>query len=387
MPVLVEMGWGGLVQYPWSITWTDITDRVDQVQGVTITRGASDELSETQPGTATLTLDNQDGSLTPGNPNSPFYPYVRKNAPIRVSIAHYPARTGAAPYPVAMLTDEFDDQRMTATLWTSAGGATETAEGRLRLPATAGVTARYTSLRQWTLAGSQVAVKLVAVPAAGGSSSAYTSLSLVSSTSGTRLRWYFNAVTRDLRAVSDVGGSDGAAVILPYDPIGHAWLRIRETAGTVVWETSSDGWDWVIRRSLSTPAWIGTDQILVELAASRTGGTSDYAEWDYLGAQVRPRFWGMVNEFPVEWEGLTSSVSISATDLFKRLNRLPPLRSMLGMEVLTVDTLTGAYSFPAAYFPLSEPSDSTSAGDVIGRGAAPWPSLRPGSAAPSPSGT
>ncbi|MFJ3704867.1 MULTISPECIES: LamG-like jellyroll fold domain-containing protein [unclassified Streptomyces] len=368
MPILVEAGWGGLVQYPWSITWTDITNRVDQDQGVTITRGASDELSETQPGTATLTLDNQDGALTPGNPNSPYFPYVRKNAPIRVSIAHYPARTGVVPYPLAMLSDEFDDQRMNATLWTSAGGATET-EGRLRLPATAGVTARYTSLRQWTLAGSQVAVKLVAVPAAGGSSSAYTSLSLVSSTSGTRLRWYFNAVTRDLRAVSDVGGSDGSPVILPYDPINHAWLRIRETAGTVVWETSGDGWDWVIRRSLSTPAWIGTDQILVELAASRTGGTSDYAEWDYLGAQVRPRFWGMVNEFPVEWEGLTSSVSISATDLFKRLNRLPPLRSMLGMEVLTVDTLTGAFSFPAAYFPLSEPSDSTSAGDVIGRGA------------------
>lgn len=168
MPVLVEMGWGGLVQYPWSITWTDITNRVDMVQGVTITRGASDELSETQPGTATMTLDNLDGGLTPGNPNSPYYPYVRKNAPIRVSIAHYPARTGAAPYPVAMLTDEFDDQRMNATLWTSAGGAAETAEGRLRLPATAGVTARYTSLRQWTLAGSQVAVKLVAVPAAGG---------------------------------------------------------------------------------------------------------------------------------------------------------------------------------------------------------------------------
>lgn len=201
----------------------------------------------------------------------------------------------------------------------------------------------------------------------------------MSSTAGTRLRWYFNALSRDLRAVSDVGGSDGAAVILPYDPIEHAWLRIRETAGTVVWETSSDGWDWVIRRSLSTPAWIGTDQILVELAASRTGGTSDYAEWDYLGAQVRPRFWGMVNEIPVEWEGLTSSVSISATDLFKRLNRLPALRSMLGMEVLTVDTLTGAYSFPAVYFPLSEPADSVSAGDVIGRGAGALVSSQVGS--------
>ncbi|MFI2314082.1 hypothetical protein AMK17_25390 [Streptomyces sp. CB00072] len=366
MPILVEMGWGGVVQMPWSITWSDITSRVDMVQGVTISRGASDELSETQPGTCTMTLDNQDGWLTPGNPDSRYAPWVRRNAPIRVSALYYPTRTGAAPYPLAMLCDEFDDQRMNSTLWTSAGGATETAEGRLRLPATAGVTARYTSLRQWTLAGSQVAVKLVAVPAAGGSSSAYTSLSLVSVTSGTRLRWYFNAVTRDLRAVSDVGGSDGSPVILPYKPIEHAWLRIRETAGTVYWETSSDGWDWVIRRSLSTPAWIGTDQTVVELASSRTGGTPGYAEWDYLGAQVRPRFWGVVGEWPVSWSGLQSSVSISATDLFKWLNKQPSMRSMLGMEVLTRDTLSGIYSWLAAYYPLSEEAGSTAAGDIAG---------------------
>lgn len=366
MPILVEAGWGGVVQYPWSITWSDITSRVDMVQGVTITRGASDELSETQPGTCTMTLDNQDGALTPGSPNSPYFPFVRRNAPIRVSALYYPERTGAAPYPLAMLCDEFNDQRMSA-LWTSAGGATETAEGRLRLPAASGVTARYTSLRQWTLANSQVAVKLAAVPAAGGSSSAYTSVSLVSATSGTRLRWYFNAVTRDLRAVSDVGGSDVSPVILPYDPIEHAWLRIRETAGTVRWETSSDGWDWVIRRSLSTPAWVGTDQIVMELAASRSGGALDYAEWDYLGAVVRPRFWGVVNEWPVSWHGLASSVSISATDLFKWLNKQPSMRSMLGMEVLTRDTLSGIYSFLEAYYPLSEEAGSAAAGDVAGR--------------------
>ncbi|KPL29065.1 hypothetical protein JI76_28490 [Streptomyces anulatus] len=363
MPVLVEAGWGGVVQMPWSITWSDITSRVDMVQGVTITRGAQDELSEPQPGGCTMTLDNQDGWLTPGNPNSGYAPWVRRNAPIRVSALHYPTRTGAAPYPLAGLCDEFDDQRMNATLWTSAGGATETAGGRLRLPAASGVTARYTSLRQWTLTGSQVTVKLVAPPTAGGSSSAYTSLSLVSATSGTRLRWYVNSVARDLRAVSDVGGSDGSAVILPYEPIEHAWLRIRETAGTVYWETSSDGWDWVTHRSLSTPAWVSADQIVVELAASRSGGTPDYAEWDYLGAVVRPRFYGTVNEWPVSWSGLASSVSISATDLFKRLNRLPALRTCLVEEVVS--------SLPLAYYPLTEPAGSTAAGDLSGTTAGP----------------
>jgi hypothetical protein len=52
MPLLVEMGFGGLVTAPETITWTDVSRSVDVVkQGVTITRGAADELSEIQPGT------------------------------------------------------------------------------------------------------------------------------------------------------------------------------------------------------------------------------------------------------------------------------------------------------------------------------------------------
>ena len=367
MPVLVEMGWGGLVQAPWSITWTDITNRVDQGQKVTITRGASDEKSETQPGSCTMTLDNQDGALTPGNPNSPYYPYVRKNAPIRASIAHYPAKTGAVPYPLAMLTDDFDNGVVDPAKWTAVGGSAEVG-GRLRQPMTSTV-ARHTSVREWSLAGSQLTVKLCTVPAAGGSSSASASWYVYSATSGTRLRWSYNPLTNQLRAAIEVGGADAGGVNLTYSAIDHAWLRVRETSGTVFMETSPDGWDWTVRRSAATPAWVGTDMVQVEFAATRTGGTPDYIEWDYLGAMVRPRFYGTVNEWPVEWEGLTSTVSISATDLFKRLNKMPSLRSMLGMEVLTIDTTTGAYSFPAAYFPLSEPADSVSAGDVIGRGA------------------
>ncbi|MEV3946970.1 LamG-like jellyroll fold domain-containing protein [Streptomyces halstedii] len=367
MPVLVEAGWGGVVQAPWSITWTDITSRVDQVQGVAISRGASDELSETQPGTATLTLDNQDGALTPGNPNSPYDPYVRKNAPIRVSVAHYPPRTGTAPYPLAQLTDDFDDGVVDPGKWTAVGGSAEV-EGRLRQPLAATV-ARHTSMREWSLAGSQLTVKLCTVPAAGGSSSASASWYVYSATSGSRLRWSYNPLTNQLRAAVEVGGADSGAATFTYSPIDHAWLRVRETSGVVVMETSPDGWDWTVRRSAPTPAWVTTDMVQIEFAATRTGGTADYIEWDCLGARVRPRFWGTVNEWPVTWAGLNSSVTISATDLFKRLNRQPALRSMLGMEVLTRDTLTGRYSFPAVYFPLSEPTESTSAGDVIGRGA------------------
>ncbi|MGW6652490.1 hypothetical protein AMK23_26350 [Streptomyces sp. CB02130] len=369
MPVLVEAGWGGVVQMPWSITWTDITDRVDMIQGISVNRGASDELSETQPGTMSLTLDNQDGVMTPGNPASPFFPFVRRNCPIRYSQAVMPTRAGAGPWPAAQLGDDFDDGVVDPVLWPGSYGGVSEVGGKARIPLVPGSSASYQSAREWTLAGSQIAVKVAKLPTANGSSAAAARFMVNSTTSGTRVGFTYNALTGTLRCVSEVAFSDGAGVTLTYSGIDHLWLRLRETSGTLVWETSGDGWDWTVRRSLATPAWVTSQQVVVDFPASRTGGTADYAEWDLLGAVVRPRFWGVVNEWPVTWNGLQSSVSIGATDLFKWLNKQPPLRSMLGMEVLTRDTLSGIYSWLAAYYPLSEEAGASAAGDIAARSA------------------
>ncbi|PVD01351.1 LamG-like jellyroll fold domain-containing protein [Streptomyces sp. CS014] len=368
MPILVEAGWGGLVQYPWTITWTDLSDRVDMIQGVTITRGASDELSETQPGSCSMTLDNQDGALTPGRPDSPYYPFVRRNAPIRVSQAVMPTRTGTGPWPVAMLGDDFDDDVVNPVLWpASYGGVTEVG-GKARIPTEPGSSASYQSAREWVLAGSEIAVKFAKLPAANGSSAAAARFMVNSTTTGTRVGFTYNAITGSLRCVSEVGFSDGAGVTLTYSGISHAWLRLRESAGTLYWETSNDGWYWIVRRTLATPAWVTSQQVVVDLPASRTGGTADYAEWDLLGAVVRPRFWGVVNEWPVSWTGLQSSVSISATDLFKWLNKQPSMRSMLAEEILH-QSVPGVTTTLSAYYPLTEAAGVTSAGDISGAGA------------------
>ncbi|MFF1843047.1 LamG-like jellyroll fold domain-containing protein [Streptomyces sp. NPDC058217] len=368
MPLLIEMGWGGLVQAPWSITWTDITRYVDVTSGVTITRGASDELSETQPGTASMSLDNSDGRFTPGNPSSPYAPFVRRNAPIRVSQAVIPARTGAAPYPLAMLGDDFDDNRVNTVLWTTPfGGASETG-GRMRVPVSTVSTAGFQTAREWTLTGSKVTAKLATLPRANGSSAGFASMWVTSTTSGTRLGWRYYPVTGVLAAENQTGFADGSPVNLTYSAIDHVWLRVRESGGTVYFETSGDGFDWTVRRTLATPSWVTSQTVTVEFPTSRTGGTNDFVEWDLVGAEVRPRFWGMVNEFPVQWEGLYSSVTISATDLFKRLNRLPVLKSMLAEEILSCDALTSFFSFLSAYYPLTEPTGATAAGSVAGSG-------------------
>jgi hypothetical protein len=361
MTLLVEMGWGGLVQLPNTITWTDITQRVDQVRGVTISRGASDELSETQPGTATLTLDNQDGALTPGNAASPFFPFVRRNAPIRISQAVIPSRTGSAPYPLAMLGDDFDNNRIDATVWGGNFGGVTEANGRARIPCTSGVFAGYQTARAWKLTGSQVAVKTATLPVAGAATACTAGVFVNSATAGTRIGFEHNRVSGQISFKSDVGYFDGAAAVLTYDPIQHGWLRIREASGTVYWETSGDGYAWTVRRTLATPAWVVADQVTFSMESNRDAGTADAFEVDLVGATVKPRFYGMVNEFPVDWEGLLSTVTISCTDLFKRLNRLPALRSMAAEEIIELT--------PMVYYPLTEDSTSTTAGDIGGNGA------------------
>ncbi|MFE9432149.1 LamG-like jellyroll fold domain-containing protein [Streptomyces sp. NPDC006640] len=362
MALLVEMGWGGLVQLPATITWTDISSYVDGVRkGVVVNRGAADELSETQPGTATLTLDNDDGRFTPGNASSPYYPFVRHNAPIRVAVAVMPTVTGAAPYPLAMLGDEFDDRQVNTGRWvTNVGGAFETAEGRLRIPMAPGVDTNFTSARTWKLTSSKLTAKLTTVPALNGSSNCAASMWVTSTTSGTRIGWRYDAGTGVISAQSQTSFADGSAVNLSYSAIDHAWLRVREASGTVYWETSGDGYAWTVRRTLATPAWVTSQTHAVDFPTTRTGGSAGYIEWDLVGAEVRPRFYGVVNEFPVDWEGLVSTVSITCTDLFKRLNRLPVLRSMVGEEIAQLAAV--------AYYPLTEPGDSTTVGDLSGNG-------------------
>jgi hypothetical protein len=36
-----------------------------------------------------------------------------------------------------------------------------------------------------------------------------------------------------------------------YDPAQHAWWRIRESGGTLFWETAPDGKAWVVQAQLS----------------------------------------------------------------------------------------------------------------------------------------
>ncbi|MFE7444564.1 hypothetical protein ACFU7X_29415 [Streptomyces chartreusis] len=354
---LVEIAFGATLTSS-GPAFIDVSQYVDLPKGIDITRGAQEELSEIQPSTCQIPLDNSDGRFTPGQASSPYYPNVKKGAPVRVSVATYTPRTGVSPYPLEMMGDDFDDNRISSTLWPNSYGGASEVGGRARIPVLPGVTAGYLSAREWTLVGSKLTAKLATLPAAGGSSSAVCSMWVNSTTSGTRLGWRYNAVTGLVSAESQTGFSDGAALSFTYSPFSYMWLRVREAGGSVIWESSSNGVSWTTRRTLAAPAWVTSQTHAVEIAATRTGGVGDYCEWDFVGATIHPRFFGLVQQWPTTWKGLTSQAAITCTDLLTWSSIVKELQSMLVQEVLL--------DRPTVCFPLTEPSDSTSAGNIAG---------------------
>ena len=71
-------------------TFRDISPYVYQRDGINITGGSQDKTphEKAQPSQATFTLDNRDFRFTPGNTGSPYYPYLKRNVQVRVSVVN-----------------------------------------------------------------------------------------------------------------------------------------------------------------------------------------------------------------------------------------------------------------------------------------------------------
>jgi hypothetical protein len=71
----------------WS--WTDISAHVRTADGakVTVNRGRRNDSGSTSPATATFDLDNTGGRFCTKNPNSPYFPLLQVNTPVRLSVS------------------------------------------------------------------------------------------------------------------------------------------------------------------------------------------------------------------------------------------------------------------------------------------------------------
>jgi hypothetical protein len=155
------------------------------------------------------------------------------------------------------LVDNFNDDSIDLVKWVAYGTPGTVADrlrevnGRVEIRPASGVSgyAGYQSQTTYDLTRSHIAVEVV------------RALSTRAPVAGTYLRAYIDSNNRvelgiSSGIISPVYVLAGAYTFFderPYDPEQHRWLRLRERDGTTYWETSADGFDWVVLASRPTP--------------------------------------------------------------------------------------------------------------------------------------
>ena len=114
-----------------------------------------------------------------------------------------------------------------------------------------------------------------------------------------------------LQFTRSVGGAWAELASVAYDPLVHRHWRFREQAGTVYWETSSNGTSWVVRAQASTASLFPVDALRFELGAATDGGevAPGEAHFDDLNGGGAPGVWCKASSFTDDFDdGVTDPI-------------------------------------------------------------------------------
>lgn len=180
---------------------------------------------------------------------------------------------------VAVLADNFNDNTVDTAKWPASFGTYSETGARARVDCDTGFSA-YASATLYTLEESVARCRLFPPAAAGAATEAWAQMLVTSAAPGTDAVMEVNAATGNLAMLLRAGFIDSSPILLPYDPVAHAWVRIRETGGSLLWDTSPDGVTWTTRRTATAPAWVSATDLQVQLLSHRDSGVANFAEFD-----------------------------------------------------------------------------------------------------------
>lgn len=184
---------------------------------------------------------------------------------------------------VSTIIDDFSGDTVNTDLWAenynTAGDPPTQTGGRARVPCTAGYAA-FSTLPAYTLAGGHLGCRLYPAPLDGATAECWSQVLIQTTTPGTDVTIEYDAVADMLAMSVRVGYTDPDYTAIPYDPVAHAYVRIREDAGTLTWETAPDGVTWTVQRAATSPAWVTAPDLQVQLIAHRGDGLDNFAEYD-----------------------------------------------------------------------------------------------------------
>lgn len=182
---------------------------------------------------------------------------------------------------LATLSDDFNDNSFDTVKWPNSFGTVTETGGVCHIDSSS-AWAAIESARTYTLTGSAVFAKITPAPAAGGTQveTEFIVVSNANRSAGTYARIVIDTALSTIIFQNWVAFSDAGQVSLTYSATDHAWLRIREAAGTLYFETAPDGVTWTTRKSVATPAWAANTDISFMVEAHRATGTAQVTDVD-----------------------------------------------------------------------------------------------------------
>lgn len=248
---------------------------------------------------------------------------------------------------VATLQDALDDSALDPNLWKVASqvGGTVTETTSLSLAPSASTDAASLLVESkglYTLVDSSALVRVDEAVNAGG----YVSEQFSLKRDGNN-KVYWHAEGGTLSARVKVAGAATTLAAFPYSATEHRWLRLRESAGTVYWETSADGIGWTQRASQGVASLFPLDSMIVTFYVYTFGGgtpTPGQARFSRLnsvdGNTPSPGLSGIQDNFndgtlALQWTTIQSGGTISESG--GTLNFAPSANN--GSVVLTVESV------------------------------------------------
>jgi len=263
--------------------------------------------------------DGNSPQMSTGVPNTFVSTYYGASAP-NAGVYWVPlARDllGLTPQPVGgsatgTVLDVIADFEAAGSGWgsfTIRSANTTLVSGRARIPVGVNSYENIETAKAYTLRGGSVYARVYPHAAAGAASTSID-FTINANVQGTRILARIDPALGELMLAAESGYYDPAQVKVPYDPIAHAWLRLRESNGTTYWDTSPDGATWTTRKTAPTPSWVdGSPNSSVQFVANRDAGTPNYAEVDNVNAAVAPVDYAKTS---VDAATLTDTVIVSA---------------------------------------------------------------------------
>lgn len=168
--------------------------------------------------------------------------------------------------------------------WTGFGGSISVSGGQLRLQPDNIYSAIF-SQEMYDMTESYAMIELVQAPPVGNGT-IESGLTMQVSPGNTES---FLVAGTQLRMRETVSNSHDDTVVA-YDPVEHRWLRIRESGGTVYWETSPDSLNWTAQRN-KTSTHANLTQLTIVIYAGYWGSepTPGMAIVDNLNISVPPQ--------------------------------------------------------------------------------------------------